>query len=162
MSLDIDRHVLQFSFALIPLRKILEYGGYNRLPLDNVTADNGITYTVDKKNGTITVTEVVTTGTPQIRIDFPAELSGNYYFSALTSTGSDSTYDAYVYCTTDSARPKQWDGTTGSPSDYGSGDCEIQLDATKSYGMRIRFRRSMTGNFVFKPMIYSEYFVNCS
>ena len=137
--------------------QILDYGGYNKLPLDSVTSDSGITYTVDKKNGTITVTEVVTTGTPQIKIDFPAGLSGNYYFSALTSTDSDSTYDAYVWCVTDNARPKKWDGTTNSTGDYGNGDCEIQLDANKSYGMRIRFRRSMTGNFVFKPMIYSEY-----
>ena len=135
------------------MEQALDYGGYNLLPLDNITADSGIVYTVDKNAGTITVTSKGSSSAPQIKIPIPSELVGNYYFAVV---GSSSTADAYVWCTNDSARAKKWDGTTGSEADVGGGDCEIQLVSSKSYNLNIRLRDTISGSLVLKPMVYSD------
>ena len=128
--------------------------------LDNLTTTNtnphyGIVFTVDRELGTVTANGTATASSGgQFSIPIPAALVGNYYFSALTSTGSDSTYDAYVWCLTDNARAKKWNGTTNSSSDYGNGNCEIRLEAGKTYTLNLRVKNSITvNNLVFKPMI---------
>lgn len=131
----------------------LDYGGYNLLPLENITADSGIVYTVDKNAGTITVTSKGSSSMPQITTPIPSELVGNYYFAVV---GSSSSADAYVWCTNDSARAKKWDGTTNSAADVGGGNCEIKLVSGKSYILQIRLRSAISGSLVFKPMVYSD------
>ena len=113
----------------------------------------GVTYISDSETGIVTATGTSTDSRgAQFSIPIPTELVGNYYFSALTSTGSDPTYDAYVWCSTDSARAKKWDGTTNSSSDYGNGNCEIRLEAGKTYTLNLRVKVTVN-NLVFKPMI---------
>lgn len=131
--------------------------GKNLLKLTTSTQTTySVTYIGDGETGIVTATGTATAPSSgaQFSIPIPAELVGNYYFSALTSTGSDSTYDAYVWCDTDNARAKKWNGTTNSSSDYGNGNCEIRLEAGKTYVLNLRVKNGITvNNLIFKPMI---------
>lgn len=101
---------------------------------------------------------VVANGTPsanaQLSIRIPDGLSGNFLFSGCPEGGTGATYDLYSWDSTTSARPKKWDGTTRSDSDYGGTSQEIQIPS----GHRVSINCRVCGNFtannlVFKPML---------
>ncbi len=134
--------------------------GYSSKNLFEITADtqtkNGITFTIDKTAGTIKVNGTATAQTA-LSIEFNVP-SGDYYFSGCPSGGSSSTYDLYAYdrdySESGGGRPRKWDGTTASASDYGNTSQEIKIVGGHETVLTIRIQSGVTiSNKIFKPMI---------
>ena len=145
------------SEATARLEATVGYSGKNILELTTSSkTQNGITFTVNKTDGTITVSG---TATAQAAISFPFDIpSGDYYFSGCPSGGSASTYDLYAYDSDYSesggGRPRKWDGTTRSDSDYGGTSQEIKIVNGHRNNLTIRIQSGVDcDNLVFRPMI---------
>jgi hypothetical protein len=128
----------------------------NLLKLESSTQTTaGITYTVNKSNGTVTANGTVTTGQNSyynIAMDLP---EGNYYFYGCPTGGSNSKYDIFPWDNTTAARPKQWDGTTEAVPDYDMTPKQFKVIAGHSLRLSIRIRSGQTvNNLVFKPMVW--------
>ena len=148
------------SISLEAKARIEATVGYSSKNLFEVTADtqtkNGITFTIDKTAGTIKVNGTATAQT-QLSIEFNVP-SGDYYFSGCPSGGSSSTYDLYAYdldySESGGGRPRKWDGTTASASDYGNTSQEIKIVGGHETVLTIRIQSGVTvSNKIFKPMI---------
>lgn len=148
------------SISLEAKARIEATVGYSSKNLFEVTANtqtkNGITFTIDKTAGTIKVNGTATAQT-QLSIEFNVP-SGDYYFSGCPSGGSSSTYDLYAYdrdySESGGGRPRKWDGTTASASDYGNTSQEIKIVGGHETVLTIRIQSGVTvSNKIFKPMI---------
>lgn len=129
----------------------------NLLPLTIQTQTiNGVKFTINIAAGTVTLDGSLTSDiSTALSIPIPPTLAGDYYMSGCPSGGSYSTYDAFIWDATAGARPKKWDGTTGSESDFGGGNVEIKLVSGHSnfYRIRPRYGVQYSGDIVFRPMI---------
>lgn len=103
--------------------------------------------------------KVCANGTPTqeyaFSIAIPANISGDYYFSGCPSGGSYSSYDVFMYDKTAAARPKMWDGTTASLSDFGdSANNQVKIVAGHETEFRIRVRQGYElRNVIFSPYL---------
>ena len=116
------------------------------------TTISGVTFTVNKTAGTITVNG---TADSSVYLNLPINVpSDDYYYSGCALGGSPSTYDLYAWDNTISGRPKKWDGETNVDSDYGGTSQEIKVDSEHSMQLTIRIRSGYTcNNLIFKPML---------
>lgn len=125
----------------------------NLLPPKNTTTVSGITFTAQPDGTTIC------NGTAEGEFAFgwsvPASISGDYYFSGCPAGGSDKTYDVFCWDKTASARPKQWNGTSASLSDFGTTkNNEVKIVSGHDTEVRIRFRDGYHAeNLVFSMML---------
>lgn len=119
---------------------------------------SGVTFTVDKTNGTIIADSNGQASTGQIifvvarKSDWNAK---NAYFSGCANGGTNDSFYLYAYDHTAAARPKKWDGTTNSSNSYSLTDSqEVQIPEGHDVSFRIMIRSGVTvNNLVFKPML---------
>ena len=127
--------------------------GFNLLK--NIEADTthrGVTFTVNS-NGTVSATRVsASTNDSQFLIYLNISLHGNFLFYGAV-LGSGSTYDCYMWDVTTGERPKKWDGSTQSSTQFETPQ-EVQLIEGHSYRMTLRVRPGYDAqNLVFYPML---------
>lgn len=138
------------------LRATVGHSSKNLLSLAGVSTQSvgGITWTVDYRAGTITAS-----GTSNADRSFYIYLTipaGNYYYYGCPQTGSNNTYDVYLWDQTVRARPKQWDGTTNTESDYGMTPKQFQAVEGHQLRFTLRIRPGQAvSNLVFKPMVWN-------
>lgn len=140
--------------------------GYSTKNVLEITLDSktvsGITYTVDKAAGTITVNGTATKQS-QFSVPISPDLSGNFYFSGCPAGGSGSKYDLYAWDKTTGVRVKKWDGVTNCVSDYGETSQEIKLIQGHESQLTIRVQNGVTvSNLVFGLMIRDGSFADDS
>ena len=142
-------------------KNLLPTNGYKASTRDSVT----FTYNSD---GSVTVTGSTDSTIADFFAPIPSELSGDFYFSGCPTGGSYSTFDVYAWDSTSGGRPKKWNGTTDSASDFGNTSQECKLIAGHTNSLRIRIRENQSNiNATFKLMlrkpteddIYEPYFV---
>ena len=115
------------------------------------TTISGVTFTVDKTSGTITVN-----GTASVVTRFPVSIvtAGDFYFSCQMPRGSNNTYYLYVYDRTTGANVKTWDGVTTTSSIYDSDSYEVKIVDGHETSAYIRIAKGyIANNVVFKPML---------
>ena len=127
--------------------------GINLLNGTVVIDDNGTTFT-ENSDGTITANGASSGGSSQYKIDFVADFEGDYTFSGCPEGGSAiNSYDVYMWDMDAGARPKKWNGTSGSTSDIGNG-AEVKINKGTRYRFICRISSGYTANNVtFKPML---------
>lgn len=127
--------------------------GKNLLPIDRYIVEaNGITFTKNA-DGSITANGTAT-ATAQMRYRGAFLPAGNYKFNGCPAGGNSETYHVYAWDYTTGARPKKWDGTTGSANDVGTGFQEIKVLEGHEVAIVCRVLTGVTvNNITFKPMI---------
>lgn len=118
---------------------------------------SGVTFTVDRLSGTVTVDGTNTSSSNiNFRIEgFAAPPPGNYYFTGCPEGGTSSTYLVIPYDTAAGAATRKWNGTTATPSDYGNGALEVLVTDTTVLRFTIRICAGYTANnLVFKPFLW--------
>lgn len=120
---------------------------------------NGLTFTVDKSAGTITVNGT-STATTIVGVGTIKSI-GNYLLSGGANGGSSEKYYLYAYDGTEAAICKKWDGVTDSQRLYDTSTTEVKLISGHNNAVRILIRSDQTlNNVVFKPMIRNRVFEN--
>ena len=134
--------------------------GKNYAKVETGGAESGITFTFDPVAGTVTANGTATADA-QCRVYFnnPGQPNnstvppGNYYFSGCPSGGSERNYNCYSWDYDAQARSKKWDGTSAVDTDYGQGNCQVQINGHKQ-SITMRIKSGYTAdNVVFKPML---------
>lgn len=139
------------------LASTVGHSSKNLLKLETSTKMiDGITYTANEKDGTVTATGTVTTNVIasyyNIDMDLP---EGNYYFYGCPTGGAENKYIVFPWDNTTKARPKQWDGTTEAESGYDMTPKQFKTIAGHSLRLTIRICSGHTvNNLVFKPMVW--------
>ena len=159
----IDQTAEQISLeANALLEATVGYTSKNRLELtiDTQTVQ-GVTFTVDKTNGTITANGT-STGTIDVDVPISPDLSGDYYYSGVPVGGSGNTYYMYPYDITSLSRPKKFDGITPCLDDYGGTSQEIKFIKGHRYRLSIRIQGAgfVANNLIFRPMIRDRAFAD--
>lgn len=135
----------------------------NYANVETGTTVEGITFTFDHTNGTITANGTAT-GISQCRVFFNSPGSsnnstvpeGNYYYSGCPIGGGNSTYNCYSFDLDTNARSKRWDGSTTIETDNGQGNCQVHINGDRQT-ITIRITSGYTANnVVFKPMLRSS------
>lgn len=135
--------------------------GHSSKNLYQITVDtqtiNGVTFNVDKVNGTITANgtspsskEATLTQT----VIVTKNLAGKKYFSvSLNQVGSSSTFDAYIYDSTAKRLITKWDGTT-TPRLHGTESQEVLLIEGHQLAINCRiFKGQNVSDLIYKPML---------
>lgn len=160
-NLDVHYRTSPEYYWTVPnsLDMMLNYDGRKNLlqNTSNTQTISGITFTVTKANGKVTVNGTAT-AQAQFYIYFTWKHgTQNCYFSGCPSGGGSSSYDVYIWDRAASARAKKWDGSTASASCSGdalSDSQEVRLENGKEYIYVIRVYSGVTiSNQVFEPMI---------
>lgn len=144
------------------LEATVGYTSKNRLELTiDTKTDQGITFTVDKTNGTITANGT-STGVIDVFIPISPDLSGDYYYSGVPDGGSGSTYYMYPWDVTSVSRPKKFDGVTPCLDDFGGTSQEIKFIKGHEYRLNIRIQKRgfVANNLIFRPMIRDKAFAD--
>lgn len=119
----------------------------NLVDLSGVTnsTHNGVTFTVDKTNGTITANRTAT-GTANATKTFTMTLpAGTYVFSCGENSQRDITYDSYLRANNTTVARDNPDDEPGS---------EFTLSTETTLTLYIRIQKSYDAqNLVFKPMV---------
>lgn len=151
---------LFFSTSESKLRDWVIYGnnepGKNLYYPPNNRTVNGVTFTGDLTNGTVTANGTNTgTSSGSLFYEITNYPDGDYYLSGCADGGSVTTYNIHIFDTATSNRAVSWDETTISDRCYSmSQQVQVHLYSSHSYRITIQVASRYTvSNVVFKPML---------
>ena len=124
----------------------------------NSTVKKGVTFAVDKKNGTITANGTATNGDAVMIIPVPSEVYGDLYLTGCPKDGKENGVNKFVLWANDDAtgsRPKKHDGSTVSEMLRDEDmNTEIQFIQGNTNQIKIAVYNGVTANnAVFSPTI---------